>query len=56
MGQRVLSLYINPNAKQALEKWPMSNYFKGKCTPPGNAKLFEMGLLMYFRKDTQNGL
>ena len=44
----------DPSPRQALGKRVMSNYFKGKCTPPGNAKLFEMGFLTYFRKDTRN--
>ena len=44
----------DPSPRQALGKRVMSNYFKGKCTPLGNAKLFEMGFLTYFRKDTRN--
>jgi hypothetical protein len=44
----------DPNPRQALAESQMSNYLKGKCTPPVNAKLFEMGFLTYFRKDTRN--
>ena len=44
----------DPSPRQALAESQMSNYLKGKCTPPGNAKLFEMGFLTYFRKDTRN--
>ena len=30
--------------------------FQGKCTPPGNAKLFQMGFLGSERKEYQTGL
>ena len=44
----------DPNPRQALGKRVMSNYFKGKCTPPVNAKLFQMGFLGTSRTETLN--
>jgi len=46
----------DPSPRQALGKRVMSNYFKGKCTPPGNAKLFEMDFLSSGCKDCQTEL